>query len=187
MKLRKISASLLISAFAALLISVALGSTTAQADDKHPRPKPTAGSSIAPGTGFGDRHGDDEEDERSEHDQLRERYGDDGIEQVFLPPLVVTDPGNAFAPAGQRPKPGSLPGTNGQGALTDATNVDPKGSAPIDLKRIKANEQTPAETFFEIATVGLVAMGAGSAALGAVAIRRAVKLRNTPNSDFIYE
>jgi hypothetical protein len=186
-KLRKISASLLISAFAALLISVALGSTVAQADDKHPRPRPTAGTSIAPDANFGDRHGDDDEDERSEHDQLRERYGDDGIEQVFLPPLVVTDPGNAFAPAGQRPKPGSLADPNGQGALTDATNVDPKGSAPIDLKRLKANEQTPAETFFEIATIGLVAMGAGSAALGAVAIRRAVKLRKTPNSDFIYE
>ena len=184
MKLRKISATALVSAFAALLLSVAVGSSIAQADDKHPRPRPTAGSTIAPGV----HHDENDDDERSEHDQLRERYGDEGIEQVFLPPLVVTDPANAISTRpGFNQAPGANPLQPNTDALTEARNVDPKANLPIDPRQIKATRQTPAEAFFEIATVALVAMAAGSAALGGVAIRRAVKLRNTPNADFIYE
>lgn len=193
MKLRKISATVLISAFAGLLLAAALGPLSAQADEKRPKPRPSDGISFSTDSHHEDHDEDhddedeDDEDERSEHEKLRERYGEDGIEQVFLPPLVVTDPANAFGPAGQKPLPGFVPGPNGEGALTDATNIDPKGSAPIDVKHIKANHRTPAETFFEAATVGLVAMGAGSASLGAIAIRRAVKVRKTSNADYIYE
>lgn len=184
MNLRKISATLLISAISAILLSTTLGVSLAQADDKESHPTPTAGAPLSPRPHREDR---DDHDGKSEHDQLREQYGDKDIDQVFLPPLVVTDPASAFNPRGAGQKPPIAPGADAGNNLVDASNIDPNANAPINLDQIKATRQTPAETFFELATVALVTMAAGSAALGAIAIRRAVKLRKTPNSDFIYE
>jgi hypothetical protein len=184
MILRKKTAIALLLMLAASLLSVAFGAGLAHADDKDPQPgQPLATHQPRP-------HGD-ESVGKSEHDQLREKYGDKDIDQVFLPPLVVTDPaatgsisGNVTG-AGKGPaKPiGQAPVEN----LVDATNVDPAANSPIDLKNIRANGESPAQSFFEIATVALGAMAAGSIALGAMAIRRAVKIRKTPNADFIYE
>ena len=181
MNLRKISATVLISAIAALLLSVAFSVSGAHAEDgdNESHPKPTAGATMPPRP----HHGDD--DGKSEHDQLRDKYGDKDIDQVFLPPLVVTEQPASLNGAGHQAP--VMPAKPGGQTLIDATNVDPHANAPIDIKTIKATRQTPAESFFEMATVALIAMAAGSAALGAVAIRRAIKLRNTPNSDFIYE
>lgn len=181
MKLSKISATVLVSAIAALLLSVAFGVSMARADDKDSHPNPTAGSHQPP------RPHREDHDSKSEHDQLREQYGDDEIDQVFLPPLVVTDPTSSITTNGAGQKAPVLPAKPGADSLIGATNVDPHANAPIDVKTIKATRQTPAESFFEMATIALVAMAAGSAALGGVAIRRAIKLRNTPNADFIYE
>ena len=184
MILHKKTASALLLVLAASLLSVAFGAGLANADEKNPQPNPTLGSHQPR------QHNDDNEG-KSEHDQLREQYGDKDIDQVFLPPLVVTDPGvSGLIPgnvtgAGKGPaKPiGQPPVEN----LVDATNVDPHANAPIDLKNIRSNTESPAQSFFEIATVALAAMVAGSLALGAVASRRAIKIRNTPNADFIYE
>ena len=183
MNLRKISATALISAIAALLLSVAFNVSSAQADDdeNESHPRPTAGSTLPP------RHHLEDHDKKSEHDQLREQYGDDEIDKVFLPPLVVSDPAAQIKVNGSGQKAPVLPAKPGADSLVDATNVNPHANAPIDVKTIKATRQTPAESFFEMATIALVAMAAGSAALGGVAIRRAIKLRNTPNADFIYE
>lgn len=180
MNLRKISATVLISAIAAMLLSVTFGVSMARAEDES-HPRPTAGSTPPPRPHREDHEG------KSEHDQLREQYGDDDLDQVFLPPLVVNDPATGANVNGAGKNPKLLPGQPAPKNLLDATNVDPHANAPIDMKTIKATRQTPAETFFEIATVALVAMGAGSAALGGIAIRRAIKLRKTPNADFIYE
>ena len=183
MNLRKISATVLISATFALLLSTAFAASLAQADDKESHPNPTAGAPLSPRN----HHDDDDDDERSEHDQLREQYGEKDIDQVFLPPLVVSDPASAFNTKGAGQKAGVPAGSQGGPNLVDASNIDPHANAPIDVNTIKVTRQNPAETFFELATVALVTMAAGSAALGAIAIRRAVKLRNTPNADFIYE
>lgn len=181
MNLRKISATVLISAIAALLLSVAFDISMARADDKESHPTPTAGSILPPRPHHEDR------DSKSEHDQLRDKYGDKDIDQVFLPPLVVTDPTSSITTNGAGQKAPVLPTKPGAETLVDATNVDPHANEPIDVKTIKATRQTPAESFFEMATIALVAMAAGSAALGGVAILRAIKLRNNPNADFIYE
>lgn len=183
MNLRKISATALISAIAALLLSVAFSVSSAQADDDEDEshPRPTAGSTLPP------RHHREDHDKKSEHDQLREQYGDDDIDKVFLPPLVVTDPAATITTNGAGQNAQLLPPKPGAQTLVDAVNIDPHANAPIDVKNIKATRQTPAESFFEMATIALATMAAGSAALGAIAIRRAIKLRNTPNADFIYE
>ena len=187
MNLRKISATVLIAAIAALLLSVAFEVSMARADDKESHPTPTAGSTLPPRPHREDHDSKSEHESKSEHDQLREQYGDDEIDKVFLPPLVVSDPAAQIKVNGSGQKAPVLPAKPGADSLVDATNVNPHANAPIDVKTIKATRQTPAESFFEMATIALVAMAAGSAALGGVAIRRAIKLRNTPNADFIYE
>jgi hypothetical protein len=96
------------------------------------------------------------------HDQLRQQYGE--VEQVFLPPLLVTDPAG---------KPGNR--------LLDSANIDPHENMPIDPKTVSSNQKTPADSFFQVATVAISTMAAGSLALGVFAIRRSIRTRNTPD------
>ncbi len=173
----------------AFLAQFTLSAAPAQADDK----KPTPGAITFQNGDDDDDHeekrshredGDEDEDEENEHhhERLREQYGE--VEQVYLPPLVVTDPsglgGNGFIV----PKPGEEADS---GRLLDATNVDPRRNAPIDPKTIRANGQTPADSFFQLASVAIGSMAAGSIALGAFAVRRTVRLRNTADADYIYK
>jgi hypothetical protein len=145
--------------------------------------KPTP---AAPSFGQGS-DGDEDEDDSEEaihHDKLREQYGE--VEQVFLPPLVVTDPtglGGKGLP--NRPPAGSTVGPDGE--LLGSANIDPQMNVPLDPKTISKDKQTPADSFFQLATVAISTMAAGSLALGGFALRRTVKLRNNPNSDFIYK
>lgn len=127
---------------------------------------------------------EDEDEEERHHDKLREQYGE--VEQVFLPPLVVTDPsglGGKGLP--NQPPAGSQVGPNGE--LLGSANIDPQMNVPLDPNTISKDKQTPADSFFQLATVAISTMAAGSLALGGFALRRTVKLRNNPNSDFIYK
>lgn len=47
--------------------------------------------------------------------------------------------------------------------------------------------RTPADEFFQAATIGLVALGAGALSLGGIAAQRAISLRRNPEADFFYE
>jgi hypothetical protein len=108
----------------------------------------------------------------TEHNELHDKYGD--VDQVNLPPLVVKEQ-----------KPGQLvtkQSIQENSTLTDAENANPVANMPIEPEQIRPQSATPAETFFQSATVGLGAMGAGAAALGALAIRRSVRARKDSNS-----
>jgi len=127
---------------------------------------------------------EDDSEEAIHHDKLREQYGE--VEQVFLPPLVVTDPtglGGKGLP--NRPPAGSTVGPDGE--LLGSANIDPQMNVPLDPNTISKDKQTPADSFFQLATVAISTMAAGSLALGGFALRRTVKLRNNPNSDFLYK
>ena len=180
MKMQKRAATALVSLLLALLFSALFSAGSAMADERKPHPRPTDATATHPPH----REDDNEEDERNEHDQLREQYGD--VDQVFMPPLVVSDPKNQFNGSGNGPaKP--LKPESGSMVLPDATNIDPHANPPIDPKKIRATKNTPAQNFFEAATLAIGAMAAGSATLGAVAIRRTIKLRKTKNADYLYE
>ena len=180
MKMQKRAATALISLLSALLLSALISAGSAVADEKKPHPRPSdANASQAP-----HHREDDDEDERNEHDELREQYGD--VDQVFMPPLVVSDPNKQVSGAGKGPAKPLNPPVDSM-VLPDATNIDPHANPPIDPKKIRATKNTPAQNFFEAATLAIGAMAAGSATLGAVAIRRTIRLRKTANADYIYE
>ena len=120
---------------------------------------------------------DDDDDNEVYQNRIREQYGE--VDQVFLPPLVVTNP--ATNPKQLQPV-GAV-----EGKLLDAANIDPHANMPVDPKTIGAAGKTPADSFFQVATVAMTTMAAGSFALGAFAIRRSIRLKNTPDSDFIYK
>ena len=159
----------------ALAAFFALGSVAvAQAVAMTPHSKP------APAT---PEH-ENEENESGEEDEnevyqnrIREQYGE--VEQVFLPPLMVTNPAanpNQLQPVGAV-----------EGQLLDSANINPHENIPVDPKTIGTTGKTPADAFFQVATVAMTTMAAGSFALGAFAIRRSIRLKNTPDSDFIYK
>lgn len=147
-----------------------LGAGQAFAADPPSKPTPAAPSF--------NQDSDVDEEERH-HDDLLEQYGE--VEQVFLPPLVVTDPSGL----GGKVLPNQQVGPNGE--LLGSANIDPLQNLPLDPNTISKDKQTPADSFFQLATVAISTMAAGSLALGGFALRRNLKLRKNPNSDFIYK
>lgn len=160
--------NLRVSAIALTLTAAAIlvGGVAAQADEDNEDDRPIPGSTEYPKP----HHPHPEEDE------LHDRYGDD-VGQVNLPPLVIR----------QRINSDSATIAEKTEKLVNAGNADPAGNVPVDPATIHSHRNSPAETFFNTATIGLGVMGAGAAALGAVAIRRTVKLRKDPKSDFLYQ
>jgi hypothetical protein len=160
----------------ALAAFFALGSVAvAQAVALTPHSKPAP---PAPEFESEESEGEDDDDDNEVYqNRIREQYGE--VEQVFLPPLVVTNP--ATNPKQLQPV-GAV-----EGKLLDAANIDPHANMPVDPKTIGAAGKTPADSFFQVATVAMTTMAAGSFALGAFAIRRSIRLKNTPDSDFIYK
>ena len=160
----------------ALAAFFALGSVAvAQAVAMTPHSKPAP---PTPEFESEDSEGEDDDDDNEVYqNRIREQYGE--VEQVFLPPLVVTNP--ATNPKQLQPV-GAV-----EGKLLDAANIDPHANMPVDPKTIGAAGKTPADSFFQVATVAMTTMAAGSFALGAFAIRRSIRLKNTPDSDFIYK
>jgi hypothetical protein len=160
----------------ALAAFFALGSVAvAQAVAMTPHSKPAP---PAPEFESEESDGEDDDDDNEVYqNRIREQYGE--VEQVFLPPLVVTNP--ATNPKQLQPV-GAV-----EGKLLDAANIDPHANMPVDPKTIGAAGKTPADSFFQVATVAMTTMAAGSFALGAFAIRRSIRLKNTPDSDFIYK
>ncbi len=162
--------ALALAAFFALG-SVAVAQAVAMTPHSKPAP-PTPEFESEESEGEGD-----DDDNEVYQNRIREQYGE--VEQVFLPPLVVTNP--ATNPKQLQPV-GAV-----EGKLLDAANIDPHANMPVDPKTIGAAGKTPADSFFQVATVAMTTMAAGSFALGAFAIRRSIRLKNTPDSDFIYK
>lgn len=182
MILNKKAANWLVFLFIAAMALVFASMAPANADEK--KPTPGVISFEEDEDEEDDRHAGrhengDEENERH-HNRLREQYGE--VEQVFLPPLVVTDP-SGLGKGAIVPEPAVIEGEN----LVDATFIDPQQHAPIDPKNIQASRNSPADSFFQMASVAIGSMAAGSIALGAFAIRRSVRLRNTEDADYFYK
>lgn len=162
----------------ALAAFFALGSVAvAQAVALTPHSKPAPPTPEFESEDSDDSEGEVDDENEVYQNRIREQYGE--VEQVFLPPLVVTNPATSskqLQPVGEV-----------EGKLLDAANIDPHANMPVDPKTIGAAGKTPADSFFQVATVAMTTMAAGSVALGAFAIRRSVRLKNTPDSDFIYK
>lgn len=105
----------------------------------------------------------------SELNELRTRFG--SADAMELPPLLV------------KPKVGG--GFQVQSETADLTEQPELGQS-INLENISRRHESPASEFFEKAQVGLVAMGAGAIALGAVATTRAVRARKNKSEDYFY-
>lgn len=119
---------------------------------------------------------------RSEHDDIRERYGD--VEQINLPPLVIKDKPASLGSG----KAGTKPSTATQKTnLKDAVNVNPSSNLPVNPAEIIVKKLTPADVFFQTATFGIGLMGVGAAALAIFAIRRSARIRRDQKADFIYQ
>ena len=162
----------------ALAAFFALGSVAvAQAVALTPHSKPAPPTPEFESEDSDDSEGEVDDENEVYQNRIREQYGE--VEQVFLPPLVVTNP--AINPKQLQPV-GAV-----EGKLLDAANIDPHANMPVDPKTIGAAGKTPADSFFQVATVAMTTMAAGSVALGAFAIRRSIRLKNTPDSDFIYK
>lgn len=161
MKLRVTALALTLAAGAVL----ACGTAAFADDDDDRRPLPGASELPRP------HH------QHPEENELHERYGED-VGQVNLPPLAVKDGNKTVQPNSQVNPPSSL---------VDAGEANPAANLPVDPKAITPHQATPADSFFQTASVGLGVMGAGAVALGAVAIRRSAKLRKDPKADFLYE
>ncbi|MEN9714145.1 MAG: hypothetical protein RLZZ164_809 [Actinomycetota bacterium] len=163
------------------------GSTTLAFADDHPTPTPGASGAPAFGT---KTHHEDGEGEDDHHAEIHDKYGKD-VDQVFLPPLVVKDA--PAAPTGTTnkssinggpsgvspinpPKPGDVaaPATT----LKDAGAVDPAANVPVNPDTVAPSTQTPADKFFQVASVGLGAMTLGSVALGGIVVVQRIRQRN---------
>lgn len=159
----------------ALAAFFALGSVAvAQAVAMTPHSKPAP---ATPENESEESESEEDDDNEVYQNRIREQYGE--VEQVFLPPLVVTNPAtspNQFQPVGAV-----------EGKLLDSANINPHENMPVDPKTIGTAGKTPADSFFQVATVAMTTMAAGSFALGAFAIRRSIRMKNTPDSDFIYK
>lgn len=105
----------------------------------------------------------------SELNELRTRFG--SADALELPPLLV--------------KPKVDGGFQVQSETADLTE-QPELGQTIDLENMSRRHESPAAEFFEKAQVGLVAMGAGAIALGAVATTRAVRARKNKSEDYFY-
>jgi hypothetical protein len=147
--------------------SVAVGQAAALAPHSKPAP---------PTPELDNQDSQDDENEVYQN-RIREQYGE--VEQVFLPPLVVTNPAttsNQLQPFGVV-----------EGTFLDSANINPHENMPVDPKTIGVAGKTPADSFFQVATVAMTTMAAASVALGAFAIRRSIRMKNTADSDFIYK
>lgn len=121
-----------------------------------------------------DGESDDEFDSESgfttaEINELRSRYGTSGSMEV--PTLIV--------------KPRPYDGVDAETGL-GVSGDEPEQGKSIDLKEVTRIRESPAVEFIEKAQVGLVAMGAGALALGAVATNRALRARRSKTEDYFY-
>lgn len=155
--------NLRVKVIALILASVAIlagGSAAFAEDDDDKRPIP--GSTEVPRP----------HQPHAEENELHDRYGED-VGQVNLPPLVIKEQPRTGAASNEK--------------LVDAGNANPAGNIPVDPATRNSNQGTPADTFFNAASVGIGVMGVGVVALGVFAVRRSAKLRQDPKSDFLYE
>lgn len=175
MTLSRRATALIALALAAFLALGSVAVTQAVAVTPHAKPAPATPDHD---NEHGERSEEDEEDENEVYqNRIREQYGE--VEQVFLPPLMVTNPAanpNQHQPVGAA-----------EGKLLDSANINPHENLPVDPKTIGTTGKTPADSFFQVATVAMTTMAAGSFALGAFAIRRSIRMKNSPDSDFIYK
>lgn len=167
--------------------SASASSQQDDSSDSTPRPRPSG----APGNDDGDA---------KNHQELHDKYGND-VDQVFLPPLIVTTGPSGTPGLPQHVTNGSTTtgisgsnttsgtATNGSGLQTgdiplppselkNATQINPAANIPLNPDSIVISDQSPADSFFQAATFGLAIMGAGAVALGGLAVAQRIRHRH---------
>lgn len=65
--------------------------------------------------------------------------------------------------------------------------IFPEAEAPMEVSAEALQGRTPADEFFQAATIGLGALAAAALGLGGVAANRAISMRRNPEADFYYD
>ena len=100
-----------------------------------------------------------------------------------------TDDSNSVTGAGLDPAnasdfvvigPGETPVTDQLGG------VNPEEARAVDIKRVMASHKSPADEFIDAAYIGLGLTGVAAVGLGATAGIRAIRLRRSGKSDYVY-
>ncbi len=170
----------LAAACAAFALSIALANTPAFADD---RPNPSASPSFKgsddsmPGHQVGvvpnraiRPTGAPDDGDADHHQEIKDKYGND-VDKVFLPPLVVKGSNHSGGPVHNSGST-NLPAQSNTG-LKNATQIDPAANPPINPNLNEVTGKTPADKFFQAASLGLGLMGVGAIALfGALLVQR---------------
>lgn len=150
-----------------------------------------------------DDHEDDGDDDEDDHD---EHHG--SIPPVFVGPgqkrhhdqhkpnagTNSPDAGATTGSAGIDPltgEPVSEVGPDGQPITTgpgsdNLGGVQPEDARAVDITRVPKHMKTPADEFMDAAYVGLGLLGASAVGLGVTAGVRAVRVRRSGKSDYIY-
>ena len=137
-------------------------------------------------------HAVDSDVEGRLHSELEKRYGKDGSFQ--MPTLVVKPQGKiTFGSSGATQLTTTHPvGQGATAATTGATGTSSAGGGsalgnaiaaqPIDFDVVQLSQPTPADTFFQSATIAIAVMGVGAVAFAGVFAARNVRaIRNPEN------
>ena len=81
----------------------------------------------------------------------------------------------------------SFGGSSAAKGDADEREIFPEAEVPMQASAEAFHGRTPADEFFQAATIGLGALAAAALGLGAVAASRAISLRRNPEADFIYD
>ena len=144
--------------------------------------------------------GDEEEDQRSDHDELHE-----DIPPVFVVPGNTEHPSVTKEPITTQTQPlsPSLIGKPHQDATVNKEflvvssqdpasksaleRVNPHHANPIDISLVRTSLKTPADRFMEAAYIGMAGLGITAVGLGATAAVRSMRLRKNGKSDYFYD
>ncbi|MEN9287755.1 MAG: hypothetical protein RLZ88_425 [Actinomycetota bacterium] len=112
--------------------------------------------------------------------------GTSGVEPILLNPTVIMPSAidgivvdgvigvGSTIPGGTN-STGNGSGSNPQGVNYAGIAQTTVAATPIDFARVQLNQQTPAQQFFNVATIGLAALAAAAVALGGTVGVRALR------------
>lgn len=77
-------------------------------------------------------------------------------------------------------------GAGGDPATDSLGGVNPEEARAVDIRRVPSGMQTPADQFMDAAYIGLGMLTLAALGLGGTAAARAIRLRRTGKSDYLY-
>ena len=77
-------------------------------------------------------------------------------------------------------------GAGGDPATDSLGGVNPEEARAVDIRRVPDGMRTPADQFMDTAYIGMGMLGLAALGLGGTAVVRAIRLRKSGKSDYIY-